>query len=81
MQQAGIRLHNGSVDADRVFKALADPTRRQLLDVLHERSGLTLTELCDELGMRRQSATQHVEISEAANLVTSVRTGAASCTI
>jgi DNA-binding transcriptional ArsR family regulator len=63
------------VDADLVFKALADPTRRLLLDMLHERAGLSLTELCDGLAMRRQSASQHVELLEAANLVTSVRDG------
>jgi DNA-binding transcriptional ArsR family regulator len=63
------------VDADQVFKALADPNRRRLLDVLHERSGLTLTELCDGLDMRRQSASQHVELLETANLVTTVRDG------
>lgn len=63
------------VDTDVVFKALADPNRRRLLDVLHERSGLTLNELCDGLDMRRQSVSQHVDLLEAANLVTSVRAG------
>lgn len=63
------------VEADAVFKALADPGRRRLLDMLHERAGLTLGELCDGLDMRRQSVSQHVEILEAANLVTSVRDG------
>ena len=65
----------GVDDADLVFKALADPGRRRLLDALHERAGLTLGELCDGLDMRRQSASQHVELLEAANLVTSVRDG------
>ena len=60
---------------DLVFKALADPGRRRLLDLLHERAGLTLGELCAGLSMRRQSASQHVEVLEAANLVTSVRDG------
>lgn len=46
-----------------------------MLDTLHERSGLTLNELCDGLDMRRQSASQHLELLEAANLVTSVRDG------
>ena len=64
-----------AVDTDPVFKALADPTRRQLLDMLHERSGLTLNELCEGLDMRRQSVSQHLELLEAANLVTSVRDG------
>jgi uncharacterized protein YndB with AHSA1/START domain/DNA-binding transcriptional ArsR family regulator len=63
------------VDQDVVFKALADPTRRRLLDTLHQRSGLTLTELCDGLDMRRQSASQHLELLAAANLVSVVRTG------
>lgn len=72
---AGSYLHNTEVDANVVFKALADPSRRRLLDVLHERSGLTLNELCDGLDMRRQSVSQHVELLEAANLVASVRDG------
>ncbi|GAY15343.1 metalloregulator ArsR/SmtB family transcription factor [Mycobacterium sp. shizuoka-1] len=63
------------MDADAVFKALADPGRRRLLDMLHERAGLTLAELCDGLDMRRQSVSQHIDILEAANLVISVRDG------
>jgi uncharacterized protein YndB with AHSA1/START domain/DNA-binding transcriptional ArsR family regulator len=63
------------VDPDAVFKALADPTRRRLLDVLHERSGLTLGELCDGLVIRRQSASQHLDILAAANLITTIRDG------
>lgn len=63
------------MDTDLVFKALADPTRRQLLDMLHQQSGMTLNELCEGLEMRRQSVSQHLEILEAANLVTSVRDG------
>jgi uncharacterized protein YndB with AHSA1/START domain/DNA-binding transcriptional ArsR family regulator len=63
------------MNADAVFKALADPSRRRLLDVLHERSGLTLNELCDGLDMRRQSVSQHLQLLEEANLVTSVRDG------
>jgi len=60
---------------DKVFKALADPTRRHLLDRLHERSGLTLGELCDDLHMARQSATQHLSVLEDANLISTVRRG------
>jgi uncharacterized protein YndB with AHSA1/START domain len=60
---------------DDVFKALADPTRRHLLDRLRREQGLTLTELCDGLDMARQSATQHLEVLEAANLVTTARVG------
>ena len=60
---------------DAVFKALADPTRRSLLDRLMTRPGQTLSELIDGLDMRRQSATKHVAILEAAGLVTSHRQG------
>jgi uncharacterized protein YndB with AHSA1/START domain/DNA-binding transcriptional ArsR family regulator len=60
---------------DRVFKALADPTRRHLLDRLHARNGQTLGELCDDVDMARQSATQHLTVLEAANLISSVRRG------
>jgi uncharacterized protein YndB with AHSA1/START domain/DNA-binding transcriptional ArsR family regulator len=60
---------------DSVFKALADPTRRLLLDRLREHNGQTLTELCERLDMARQSATQHLDILERANLVTVVRRG------
>ena len=55
-------------DADIVFKALADKTRRALLDSLRERNGQTLGELCRPLAMARQSTTQHLDILEAANL-------------
>ena len=58
-----------------MFRALADPTRRRLLDALHARAGLTLGELCEGLAMRRQSVSQHLELLEAANLVTTVRDG------
>ncbi len=54
---------------DAVFKALADPTRRALLDRLLDRQGQTLTELVDGLGMRRQSVAKHVALLEAAGLV------------
>lgn len=64
-----------SVDEDVVFKALADRSRRRLLDMLHERSGLTLGELCEDLDLRRQSVSQHLELLETANLVTSIRDG------
>jgi uncharacterized protein YndB with AHSA1/START domain/DNA-binding transcriptional ArsR family regulator len=60
---------------DPVFKALGDPTRRYLLDRLHERNGQTMTELCGQLEMARQSATQHLAVLEAANLVTTVWKG------
>ena len=60
---------------DPVFKALADPTRRLLLDRLREHNGQTLRELCERLAMARQSATQHLDILVRANLVTVVRRG------
>jgi uncharacterized protein YndB with AHSA1/START domain/DNA-binding transcriptional ArsR family regulator len=60
---------------DSVFKALADPTRRLLLDRLRAHNGQTLRELCERLDMARQSATQHLDILQRANLVTVVRRG------
>jgi len=63
------------MQADDVFKALADPTRRRLLDLLYEQNGQTLGQLCEHLEMTRQSATQHLGILEAANLVSTVRRG------
>lgn len=60
---------------DLVFKALGDPTRRKLLDLLSEKNGQTLGQLCENLQMTRQSATQHLGLLEAANLVTSVKRG------
>ena len=63
------------MDADKVFKALADPTRRKLLDRLYDKNGQTLGELCENLDMARQSATQHIDLLEAANLVSTVKRG------
>src|SRR5882724_11101462 len=63
------------VHMDEVFKALADPSRRLLLDSLNERNGQTLRELCSGLDMARQSVSKHLAVLEAANLVTSVRRG------
>jgi uncharacterized protein YndB with AHSA1/START domain/DNA-binding transcriptional ArsR family regulator len=60
---------------DAVFKALADPSRRELLDRLNARNGQTLTELCDGLHMARQSVTKHLTVLEAAGLVTTARRG------
>jgi uncharacterized protein YndB with AHSA1/START domain/DNA-binding transcriptional ArsR family regulator len=65
----------GTRDVDKVFKALADPTRRLLLDRLRELDGQTLGELCARLGMARQSATQHLDVLVHAGLVTVVRRG------
>ncbi|MDM0079600.1 helix-turn-helix domain-containing protein [Variovorax sp. J31P179] len=63
------------MDADKVFKALGDPTRRKLLDLLYEKNGQTLGELCEHLDMARQSAAQHIGLLEEANLVSTVRRG------
>ncbi len=60
---------------DEVFRALADPNRRLLLDSLNERNGQTLRELCSRLDMARQSVSKHLAVLEAANLITSVRRG------
>jgi DNA-binding transcriptional ArsR family regulator len=62
-------------DTDLLFKALADPSRRKLLDLLRESDGRTLIELCDHLDMTRQGVTQHLDLLEAANLVVSLRRG------
>lgn len=56
-------------DADLLFKALADPNRRNLLDQLHANDGRTLLELCVHLDMTRQGVTQHLAVLEAANLI------------
>ena len=63
------------MDADKVFKALGDPTRRKLLDLLYEKNGQTLGQLCEQLDMTRQSVTQHIGLLEAANLVSTVWRG------
>jgi len=55
---------------DAVFKALADPTRRALLDRLEERNGQTLAELCDGVDMARQSVSKHLAVLEDAGVVT-----------
>jgi len=62
-------------DTDVLFKALADRSRRRLLDLLHAHDGRTLTELCEHLDMTRQGVTQHIDLLEAANLVATVRRG------
>ena len=60
---------------DEVFKALADPSRRHLLDALHRRNGQTLAELCAHLAMTRQAVTKHLKILEDATLVVTIRRG------
>ena len=63
------------MDIDKVFKALADPGRRRLLDQLHLESGQTLTALCAHMDMTRQAVTQHLQLLEDANLVAVVWQG------
>ncbi|MHA6630673.1 ArsR/SmtB family transcription factor [Pseudonocardia sichuanensis] len=60
---------------DEVFRALADPSRRRLLDSLNSRNGQRLRELCAGLDMARQSVSKHLAVLEEANLVTAVRRG------
>jgi len=60
---------------DEVFRALADATRRDLLDRLHARNGQTLNELCEGLDITRQAVTKHLAILEQANLVATLRRG------
>ncbi|GAB3058821.1 metalloregulator ArsR/SmtB family transcription factor [Intrasporangium mesophilum] len=65
----------GVSDDDAVFKALADPTRRFLLDRLFERDGRTLGDLESELDMTRFGVMKHLKVLEEAGLVTAVRAG------
>ena len=62
-------------DRDLLFKALADASRRKLLDLLHANDGRTLGELCAHVDMTRQGVTQHLAVLEAANLVVTLRRG------
>lgn len=60
---------------DAVFRALADPTRRQLLDRLHAQNGQTLRELCAQVGRTRQAVSKHLAVLEEAQLVIALRRG------
>jgi DNA-binding transcriptional ArsR family regulator len=62
-------------DFDLLFKALADPNRRKLLDLLHAHDGRTLNQLCEHLDMTRQGVTQHLNLLESANLIATLRRG------
>jgi DNA-binding transcriptional ArsR family regulator len=62
-------------DLDAVFKALADPTRRRLLDQLHRDNGQTLTALCQHMDMTRQAVTQHLQLLVDAGLIAVVWQG------
>jgi DNA-binding transcriptional ArsR family regulator/uncharacterized protein YndB with AHSA1/START domain len=76
VERAAVRLHEMDMaEMDEVFKALADPSRRLLLDSLNARNGQSLGELCARLSMARQSVSKHLAVLEAANLIVTVRSG------
>jgi DNA-binding transcriptional ArsR family regulator len=58
-----------AADVDKVFRALADAGRRELLDRLHEENGQTLSQLCERMEITRQAVTKHLKILEEASLV------------
>lgn len=68
-------MHISGIDDDAVFRALADGSRRRLLDRLHRKNGQSLGELCRGLEMTRQAVTKHLAILEAANLIACRREG------
>ena len=68
-------MHISTVSMDAVFRAIADPSRRRLLDSLHARNGQTLGELCEGLDMSRQAVTKHLESLEGANLIATQKRG------
>jgi DNA-binding transcriptional ArsR family regulator len=65
----------GDDHLDAVFKALADPRRRELLDRLRGDNGQTLGKLCERLAVTRQAVSKHLRVLEAANLVVTLRRG------
>lgn len=69
------RMNDADIPLGRAFKALADPTRRLLLDNLRQHNGQTLSELCRDVDMARQSVTQHLDLLAEADLVSVVRRG------
>jgi DNA-binding transcriptional ArsR family regulator len=78
LHYATLGLHNANnvvTDTDKIFKALADPSRRRLLDLLHAENGQTLGELCAHLDITRQAVTKHLVLLEDANLVVTVWRG------
>jgi DNA-binding transcriptional ArsR family regulator len=70
-----VTYYLGTMDDDRVFRALADPTRRLLLDRLFERDGRTLSELESQVEMTRFGVMKHLRLLEEAGLVTTRREG------
>lgn len=75
LEKATKRLHIKDMDDNSVFKALADASRRELLDRLRKASGLTLNDLCQHHDMSRQAVTKHLAILEEANLIVTIRRG------
>lgn len=75
MQPNSCILKNVATNDDVVFRALADVSRRRLLDRLHGDNGQTLGQLCAGLDMTRQAVSKHLALLEAANLVVTVRRG------
>jgi DNA-binding transcriptional ArsR family regulator len=75
LEKATKQLHIAVMDMGAVFRALADPLRRRLLDSLHARNGQTLGELCEGHDMTRQAVTKHLAILEQANLIATRRRG------
>ena len=69
MQPKGCIIASVDADMDKVFKALADASRRELLDRLRAENGQTLGQLCAHLDMTRQAVTKHLALLEEANLV------------
>src|SRR5262249_20182894 len=69
------RFHIANMNEDAVFRALADASRRQLLDRLHGKNGQTLGEVCEGLAMTRQAVAKHLAVLEEANLVAWQRQG------
>ncbi len=64
-----------AADVDKVFKALADPGRRMLLDRLHAENGQTLGQLCERMDMTRQAVTKHLKLLEESTLVVTMWRG------
>jgi DNA-binding transcriptional ArsR family regulator len=75
LQPNGCYTKTVDTDMDKVFKALADPSRRLLLDRLRASNGLTLSELCRDLDMSRQGVAKHLKRLAEANLVVTRRPG------
>ena len=75
MQLKGCIIACMVTNDDRVFKALADASRRKLLDRLHDSPGLTLNDLCEGHAMSRQAVTKHLALLEAASLVVTIKRG------